>query len=322
MKKKLTLIFTMVLGMSLMGCSAKVEKAPKNETTQQVTEEGQTLTIGVMGSVDTVPLVIADQKGFFDEAGVDVNIEVFKAAKDRDAALQAGELDGVLCDEVAIAIYQNAGIDMKITGITDGQFGLVVGANTGVNNVSELAGKKIAISENTVIEYTLDKMLEKNGVAVADVEKVAIPPMPTRLEMLNSGEVDAALMPNPFSDAAIKAGGTMIDKVDNTGMYISVTGFLQEAIDTKAAEIKAYYNAYNQAVEYLNNTDMSEYEEIIIETVGYPEDMRGNIVLPEYRKNALPPAEEIEEVLAWSRDKGILTKELSAKDVVSEIGIQ
>lgn len=323
MKKKLSLLLTMLLGVSLMGCSAKVEESPIEKVpTQEESVAGQTLTVGVMGSVDTIPLVIAEQKGFFDANGVDVNIEVFKAAKDRDAALQAGELDGVLCDEVAIAIYQNAGIDMKITGITDGQFGLVAGGDTGIASVADLVGKKVAISENTVIEYTLDKMLEANGVAISDVEKVAIPPMPTRLEMLNNGEVDAAIMPNPFSDAAIKAGGTMIEKVDNTGVYISVTGFLQEAIDTKATEIKAYYNAYDQAVEYLNTTDISEYEDIIISTVGYPEEMKGNITLPTYRKNVLPPVEEIEEVLTWSKDKGILTREITAQDVMSEVGLQ
>ncbi|MGL6173366.1 MAG: ABC transporter substrate-binding protein [Cellulosilyticaceae bacterium] len=323
MKKKLSLILTMLLGVSLIGCSAKVEESPIEKVpTQEESVAGQTLTVGVMGSVDTIPLVIAEQKGFFDANGVDVNIEVFKAAKDRDAALQAGELDGVLCDEVAISIYKNAGIDMKITGITDGQFGLVAGADTGIASVADLVGKKVAISENTVIEYTLDKMLEANGIAISDVEKVAIPPMPTRLEMLNNGEVDAAIMPNPFSDAAIKAGGTMIEKVDNTGVYISVTGFLQEAIDTKAAEIKAYYNAYDQAVDYLNTTDISEYEDIIISTVGYPEEMKGNIALPTYRKNVLPPVEEIEEVLTWSKDKGILTREITAQDVISEVGLQ
>lgn len=322
MKKKLTLLLAMILGMSLVGCGAPVEEAPTPEVPTQEAVSGQTLTVGVMGSVDAVPLIVAAEKGFFEDAGVDVNIEVFKAAKDRDAALQAGELDGVLADEIAIAIYQNADIDMKITGITDGQFGLVAGANSGINTIEELAGKKIAISENTIIEFTLDKMLEANGLAITDVEKVAIPPMPTRLEMLNSGEVDAALLPNPFSDAAIAAGGTMIGKADSTGMYISITAFLQEVIDTKSEEIKAYYNAYNQAIEYLNTTDINEYEEIIMNVVGYPEDMRGNIVLPEFRTNSLPPLEEINEVLAWCKDKEILNKDITAEDVVNEIGVR
>lgn len=318
LNKIVAFALTGILGMSLIGCSGNTSQSAPAQTEAAT----MPLTIGVMGSVDTIPLVIAKEKGYFDKAGVNVNVEVFKAAKDRDAALQAGELDGVLCDEVAIAIYQNAGIDMQITGITDGQFALVAGANKGINQVSDLKDKKIAISENTVIEYTLDKMLQAKGVDPASIEKVAIPPMPTRLEMLNNGEVDAALMPNPFSDAAIKAGGNVIDKVDNTGKYISVTAFKQEAIDTKAKEIKAFYNAYNEAVNYLNTTPISDYEDTIIQVVGYPEEMRGNITLPAYRQNELPKEEEIQEVLDWSHDKGILTKEITPADVVNEVGIK
>ena len=61
-----------------------------------------TLSFGAMGSIDAVPLVIAQEKGYFEEEGLNVNLEIFTAAKDRDAALQAGELDGVLADEAAI----------------------------------------------------------------------------------------------------------------------------------------------------------------------------------------------------------------------------
>ena len=325
-KRLLALTLTGVLGISLLGCSSNQpaggEATPVPTTPVKTESAMKPLTIGVMGSVDAIPLIIAKEKGYFEAAGVDVNVEVFKAAKDRDAALQAGELDGVACDEVAIAIYQNAGINMKITGVTDGQFALVAGANKGIKQVQDLSGKKIAISENTVIEYTLDKMLEEKGVDVAKVEKVAIPPMPTRLEMLNKGEVDAALMPNPFSDAAIKAGGSVIDKVDNTGMYIAVTAFKQETIDTKAKEIKAFYNAYNEAVNYLNKTAISDYEDTIIKVVGYPEDMKGNITLPKFRQNQLPKADEIQAVLDWSKEKGILAKEITPADVVSEVGIK
>lgn len=82
----------------------------------------------------------------------------YKSANDRDAALQAGELEGVLCDETAIEIYQNAGLDMKIKGKTDGGFALLAGQGTGIENVKGLEGKRIAISENTVIEYTLDQL--------------------------------------------------------------------------------------------------------------------------------------------------------------------
>lgn len=314
MKKYILLVMTIVFVLALTGCTTTVE-------TPEANEEMMVLNIGAMGSIDVLPLIIAEENGYFEALGLKVNVEMFRAAKDRDAALQAGEIDGVTSDEVAIVIYQNAGIDMKITGVTDGEFTLVAGKDSGINSVGDLVGKSIAISENTVIEYTVDRLLNSSGIALDSVEKIAIPSMPTRLEMLNSGEVDAALMPSPFSDAAVTAGGRIIDRVNNEGQYIAITAFLNEAIEKNPDAIKAYYKAYDQAVEYLNQTDVSEYEDVVIRVVGYPEGMKGNIQVPVFRKNQLPPVSDLIEVIEWADNKGILTQTVSPDDMVSEIGL-
>lgn len=322
MKRKLSMVLSLMLSVMVAGCSGN---APVQETTPAPTEqtaEKETLSLGLISSISALPILMAEEEGYFDEMGVDVTLEFFKAAQDRDAALQAGQIDGVICDQIAIAIYQSAGIDMKITGMTDGEFVLVGGANSGVNEVTDLAGKKVAISENTIIEYTLDQLLDKYNVPRDQVEKVSIPSMPTRLEMLNNGEIDAALMPSPFSDTALASGGKMIEKVDvDSGMYASVTAFKQSVIDEKPNAVKAFYEAYNKGVDYINNTDVKAYEDVIITTVGYPEEMRGNIIAPVFRKNQLPSLELVENVFTWSKEKGLLTIELAPSDAVSDIGV-
>lgn len=321
MKKKLGLVFSLFLSAALVGCGAGQEASSVQEAGE--TAQKQQLTVGLISSISTLPIMIAEEKGYFETAGTDVNIEYFKSAKDRDAALQAGEIDGVLCDEIAIAIYQNAGMDMKITGMTDGGFKLVVSADSGISSISELAGKKVAISENTIIEYVLDRLLEENGMTADSVEKVAIPAMPTRLEMLNSGEIDAALMPSPFCDTAVANGGTSIEEVESdSDYYISVTAFLNDAIENKPEAIKAYYEGYNQAVDYINETAVSEYEEVFIERLGYSETMRGNIIVPAFRKDILPTTKQLEDVLDWCRAKEILTVELNPEQIVSDIAVK
>lgn len=293
MKKSIAFITVFAMVLSLTACGGKTGRT--EEPTPQ-------LTIGVMGSVDAVPLAIAQEKGIFKSNGVKVKVEIFKAAKDRDAALEAGLLDGVICDEVAIAIYQNAGLDMKIASVTDGKFTLVAGKDTGISTVADFAGRKVAISENTVIEYTLDKMAKEAGIT-GKIEKVVVPPMPSRMEMLNNGQVDGALLPSPFSDIAILSGAKEIAKADNTGQYISVIAFSAKALEKKAVPIEQFFKAYDESVEYINTTPVSKYEEIIISFVGYPEAMRGNIVLPVFRKSQMPPAKDVKEVFRWTREQ-------------------
>lgn len=313
LKKIIALAMATVMTASMVACGS--EK-------QEIQSEKTTLRVGVMGSIDAVPLVIAQQNGYFEEEGIDLDLQIFKAAKDRDAALQAGQLDGVLCDEVAISIYQNSDIDMKITGTTNGSWTLVAGKDSGITNLNDLKGKKVGISENTMIEYLADDIALSNGLEVSDIEKVAIAAMPARLEALKNNQIDAAILPAPFNDTAVADGGIEVTKIYNKDIMISVTAFLQEAIDKDAHAIKGFYNAYNKAIEFINSNDISEYEDIIISIVGYSEDMRGNIVLPEFKTNYLPAEENVQNVLDWSKNKGLLTKGINAKDVMSEVGIK
>lgn len=312
-KKILTIITMLILTVSMAACtSAK----PADKTVKQ------TLNFGAMGSIDVVPIVIANEKGFFKEEGLDLNLQIFKNSKDRDAAFQAGSLDGIIGDQVAICLYQNADFDVKITGATDGDFMLVAGANSGIKSVGDIKGKSAAISEKTVIEYTLDKLLGENCLKPEDIKKSVVPAIPARLEMLRSGNVDTALLPEPFSTLAVKDGGILLGSSAAMGTYPSVTAFTQKAIDTKNNEIRAFYRAYNKAVDYLNSAPVSEFEDTIIKTVGYPADMKGKITLPKFRRNALPQEAEVQAAIDWTAGKGLVKKDLKPKDIMNDIGVK
>lgn len=306
-KKLLTTFMALAMVGTMAGCT---------KTQTEEVKETKKLSFGAMSSIDIVPIVIAKEKGYFEEEGLELDFQLFTAAKDRDAALQAGELDGVIADEIAISIYQNSGIDMKITGATNGAWTLVVGKDSGIENLEDLKGKKMAISENTMIDYLSDYIAEENGINSSEIEKIAIPAMPARLEALRNKQVDAAILPAPFNDTAVADGGKGLATIDNADIMISAIGFLQDQIDNNEEAIKAFFTGYNKAVEYMKNTDLKEYEDIVIKTVGYSEDTKGNIILPELNTNYLPDAEKVQAVFDWSKNNGIISKDLKAEDVI------
>lgn len=314
MKKMVAVMLLMTMSVIGVGCS--------NNTTAPKQQQNAELTIGMIGSVDVVPFVIAEEMEYFDKAGVNVELEIFTSAKDRDAALQAGVLDGIICDEVAITMYQNSGLDMKITGVTDGAFTLVTGPNSSIQTIEGLVGKKIAISEKTSIEFSFDKLVEQNGMVDTDVIKEVVPALPARLEMLRNGQVDAALLPDPFASVMKGEGANVLGQMDPSNMYISVIAFRQDMIEQKEELIKRFYTGYNEAADYLNSTNITEYEDLVMEVVGYPEDMKGNIILPTFRKNTLPTAEELQQVIDWSKAKGLLEIELTPGQMLSHIAVQ
>lgn len=304
-----------LMSVALLGTMAGCAKTKKEETKDQG-KEMKKLSFGAMSSIDIVPIVIANEKGYFEDEGLELDFQLFTAAKDRDAALQAGELDGLIADEIAISIYQNSGIDMKITGATNGAWTLVVGKDSGIEKLEDLKNKKMAISQNTMIDYLSDYIAEKNGVNLSEIEKIAIPAMPARLEALRNKQVDAAILPAPFNDTAVADGGKGLAEIDNSDIMISAIGFLQAEIDNNEEAIKAFFTGYNKAVEYMKNTDIKEYEDTIIKTVGYSEDMKGNLKLPKLKLNYLPDAEKVQAVFDWSKNKGIISTDLKTEDII------
>lgn len=283
--------------------------------------ETKIIKLGLTPAVDAIPFIIAKDNGYFDKQGINVELQVFKSAKDRDAAFLSTDLDGVLCDLVAVCIYNNSGTSVKITGITDGDFILIAGPNAGVKTINDLKSskKKIAISEKTVVDYTLDMLLENNSLTQSDIEKEVIPSIPSRLEMLRNDKVQLALLPEPYSSLAINSGGVKIDSAYNNNIYSNVSAFKKDSLNKKIEDIRALYKCYSQALTYIQNTPIEKYEDRIINFIGYPKDMKGQIELPRYRQNALPQSSAIQAAIKWSLDKGIIKKELKAGDLVDDI---
>lgn len=332
--KAILLCLILSITMLFAGCKAQKETADSEKTsdTAQTSDTSETadeestdtaektvIRIGMMSSSDVIPYVLINENGLADKYNFELDLEVFTSAKDRDAAFQAGELDGVLTDYIGVCMYQNAGFDVKITGITDGDYILVAGKNTGLKDISEIKGKSIAISENTLIDYTLDNILENNSMASNDVEKEIVPRIPDRLELLRNDQIDLGLLPEPFATLALNDGAVALGSANQFGLYPAVSAFSKAALDEKSDAIHNLYKAYNEAVDYMNSTELSEYEETVIKAVGYPEEMIGKIEVKPFRTSTLPPQEEIEKAIQWASKKGLCSDTLTYDQMIFDV---
>lgn len=274
------------------------------------------LRVGVMYSSDIIPLAVIKDRKMDEKHGFILDMQVFSSAKDRDAALQAGELDGVFTDFVGMCIYRNAGMDIRITGMTDGDYLLLAGTDAGIGTLASARGASIAISENTLIEYALDYLLEANGYDQAYLKKEIVPRIPDRLELLRSGGVSLCLLPEPFATIAKNDGAVLLGSAGGAGLFPAVSAFSGDSLSQKGPTVGNFYAAYDEAVDFTNNTPVSELEDVIIHGAGFPEELAGKIELPKFRKNALPEAEELKKAIDWAAAKGLCDSALSPQDLL------
>lgn len=219
---------------------------------------------------------------------------------------------------LAAAFAKEGGFDIRITSMTNGSYKLLVNKNSGIKSINDLNGKSIAISKNTIIEYSCDMMLKEGGLSSDNVKKTVIPEIPVRLEMLQNGKIDSAVLPDPLATVAMKNGALLLNSTDKLNINPGVLLFSSSAIDSKKEEIKAFYSAYNMAVEYIQKQPVSSYIDVLIKEAGFPETVKDSIVLPKYTKAVLPKEKDVDEVIKWLKDKQLIKNEYKYSDLVDE----
>ena len=313
-KRMASILLAVILSVvALAGCGGN------NEAKDNSKKEMQELTVGLMPDIDSVPLIIAQEKGYFAEEGLKVNLQQFKSAMDRDSALQSGNLDGAISDMLAVAFAKSGGFDVKVTSYTDGNYRLVASKDANVEKLQDLAGKDVAVSKNTIIEYITDQITVSQNMSEDSINKVVIPQIPTRLEMLQNGKLAAATLPEPMGSIAIGNGCKLITDSEALGINPGVMMFTAKSVNDKKAELQAFYRAYNKAVKYLNETDSEEYMDLVISKSGFPESAKDILKLPKYREAGLNAEKDIMECLNWMRKKELIKQTYSYDEIVVDL---
>lgn len=287
---------------------------------KQESGEIPTLSVGVMSSMDYLPLAVAQREGYFAKHGVNVKIQKFVSANERDMAFQSGVVDGGVTDYTSAALLASGGFDMKLTSKCQAPFYIVASSQSGVNSLSELKGKKIAVSQNTVIDFCVDMALASVGLTPADVEKVEINKIPTRFEMLRNNKIDATGLPNPFALIAAGDGCKLLVSMDSLKYTVTGIVFAQKAIDSKSEAIRKMYAAYNEGVIYLNTHTVADIKDILVKDLQFPEPVAEKVSLPKYT-DAQPVTttdKDILEVINWLGNKKLLNPDFKVDNLVND----
>ena len=280
-----------MLMVSALGCS---------EAKGTEDKETMTLKVGVMPAVDSAPIFLAEDKGYFSELGLDIEVQVYTNAMNRQSALQSGELDGAMTDVIALVNNVGNGFDIKVTTSTDGAFPFLV--NPKYDDSKEV---KVGMMEISVSNYLADKSLKDYKV-----EKVYINEIPARMEMVGAGSLDMAVIPEPVASNGELNGlkKVMIENDDEFSPDVMV--FTSSAIKDKSEELKAFHEAYNKAVEDINKDDQ-EAREILISKLELKAEIKDNILIPEYNKARVPDKAYLEGIMKWNKE--VLGKEINLK---------
>ncbi|MGY3765482.1 ABC transporter substrate-binding protein [Vagococcus vulneris] len=316
-KRLLALILLSVVIVGVLGACATKEPSSKKNM-QGENKKEMSLSFGAMPAVDSLPVYIADKEGFFKDEGLNLDLQSFKSPKDRDAALSSGHLDGANTDLIALSAYRQGDLDVKIVSQSVGAFSVLTG-NDSVKTLSNLKGKKIGYIQKQAPEYFLAKAIAKDNMTLDDVEFEAVPQIPVRIELTKNQKIDATVVPEPFTTIGKTAGLKELANSSELNIQTTVFGFKGNVLEENQAAVKAFYRAYDKAVDFINEKSLDDYYDVLIEKVGFTEEIKGEVKLPKYTHAKQIDSKQVKEAFEWSKGQGIYTKKWTDKDVMSSL---
>lgn len=269
-------------------------------------EQPLELKIGIMPAVDSAPILLAAEKGYFTAEGLKIKIDIYNNAVNRQTALQSDELDGAMTDLIAFVNNVNNGFPVKITTSTDGSFPILVSKEFQEKDQVKVGMMEVSVSNFLSEQFLADKY---------KLNKVFISAIPARLEMVKSGQLEMAVIPEPLASTAQLAGLEKRVYANKYDYMPEAMIFTKTALEKKDKAIAAFHRAYNHAVKDIQQDD-SLASKILVEKLGLPAKIEPLIALPEYHLAQVPSQAYLTKIINWIEKTDNSKIELNYEDLI------
>src|SRR3569623_698273 len=180
-------------------------------------EDALKARIGVLRLSSSAPVFIAQDKGYFREAGLDIELKFFDAAQPIAVATTSGEADfGITAFTAGLYNLAGKGTLKVIGGMSREKagyplFGFFASNNayaSGLKTPKDLAGKRVAVTQvGSSFHYSLGLLADKYGFKLAEVKIIPLQSLSNAAAALKGETVDAALLPVSTARKLMDEGG-------------------------------------------------------------------------------------------------------------------
>lgn len=234
-----------------------------------------------------VTLEVTKEKGFFKEAGVDVELVWMEYLPSMEA-FAAGKVDAVTMTNGDAMVTGATGKPSTAVILTDYSNGndMIVG-KAGINSFKDLKGKKVGLELNLVEHLLILKGLEANGMKEEDITLVNVPTNETP-QALSTGGVDAIGAWYPIAGQALEqvAGSKpLFTSADAPGLIFDGIFVSKESLASRREDWKKVAAAYVKTVKFIN--DPATHDEAVkimagrvqVDPAVYGKNLKGTALL-------------------------------------------
>ncbi|MBM4326773.1 MAG: hypothetical protein FJ118_06375 [Deltaproteobacteria bacterium] len=279
------------------------------------------IRFGALPVLQALPLYIAQERGLFTKAGLDVDLIPFNTAAEKDIALSAGKIEGCFADLVTPIVLRANGRKILMVATTYSSrgdrrmFGVLAKPGSSYRFPAELQNVPIALASNSIVHYVTETLLTTAGVPRDGVASLESKNIGMRMQMLLAGHVEAAALPEPLVSAALAQGATLV--ADDSGLETSQTVlvFAERFLKEQPEAVSKFLAAVDEAAAMIN-AKPDEVRDAMVQHVRLPAPMKDKYPTPRFPRLKAPDKDAALAVTRWLRAREVIPRTVSYEEVV------
>jgi len=231
-------------------------------------EEMKIVRIGYLPIVASLPLYTAQENGYFEEQGINIEAIQIQTSNQIIEALIRGDIDiGIGLSSVPVlAVESKDPGKMKVFSVSDltvdKPFDRIITKKEEITSIKDLEGKKIGVFPGSTAKKFVKKYLQNAEIDITNIKWVAITP-PNQLPALYSGSIDALHSYEPITTIALEnpkvralATGVFSEVFDHTPVGVSVvsSNFLKNNPNLAKNTVISFNKAFDFNREYVRES--------------------------------------------------------------------
>ena len=289
------------------------------------------MKVGTVPIANLLPFYAALHKGFFEEEGLKVEEVPMAGGAWIINAIAGGSVEIGLVNTTSHLLAYDQGFDIKmvappyrencdpVPGSTlpyGGQNAILVGKDSAIRTAKDVEGKKVAVVGLKSIDwFMMSEWMKKNG---ADPEKIiwvesGFPQMPA---MLASGQIDVAVVTEPFHTLIVGTGGRVLDYTFcsvRKGVTVAYFAASERWIRGHGDLVEKFVRAYNRAVDYVYAHPEERVDIVTKYTRARPELIR-KMIWTNWTKRA--DLDDLQWWISLIQSYNLLKRKFHASDIV------
>lgn len=332
MKKFLALILSGIMMLSVAACSSG--QTAENENTAGELQNFDIVLDWYPNAVHSF-IYVAMEKGYYEEEGLNVNVQFPSNTNDAISLTAAGQADaGLYYQTNTVSTAANQNIPIKVIGtVVQHPLNIVMSmGESGINGAKDLKGKTVGYPGTPDNEVFIKAMMEHNGLKYEDVTMQDVGfDLNTALITGNVDAIIGGYINHEYPTLLQEGYDVTYFDITDEGIpdyeeLVLVTG--EKQIEEESDKLEAFIRASKKGFEDMKNDPQAALDTLL----KYQDE--GNYPLdPEIEKASmeilLPLMESDEQefltvneqswtdTIDWLNEQGLLENEISASDILA-----